>query len=142
MVQDLPKLNLPKEVCTGCLISKQTRKPFSIEMNYSAKKLFELMHNDLCALIAPYTMAGNMYIFLLVDDYNPVIWTYMLKMKDEAFEAFKRFKAHVEDGMERKLRCLELTGVANFVLKSSLITALRMVSQDNSQHPIRHNKMA
>lgn len=54
--------------------------------------------------ITPSTMAGNKYIFLLVDDYSRVMWTYLLKTKDEAFETFKRFRAQVEDGFEKKIK--------------------------------------
>lgn len=66
--------------------------------------MLELVLGDLCDPITPSIMAGNKYIFLLVDDYSRVMWTYLLKMKDEAFEAFKHFRAQVEDDMEKKIK--------------------------------------
>lgn len=108
MIQGLLKLSHHKEVCTGCLMSKQTRKPFPLQISYSAKKVLEQVHGDLCGPITPSTMAGNKYIFLLVDDYSRVMWTYLLKAKDEAYEAFKQFKGQVEDGLERKIKAFRM----------------------------------
>lgn len=62
------------------------------------------MHGDICGPITPATPAGNKYFMLLVDDYSRVMWAYLLKRKDEAFSAFKRFRAQVEDGPERKVK--------------------------------------
>lgn len=104
MVCGLPKLNYPKEICTGCLMSKQTRKPFSSQSNYTTKKALELVYGDLCAPISPATTAGNKYIFLLVDDYTRVMWAYLLNSKDEAFQTFKKFRAQVEDGSEKRIK--------------------------------------
>ncbi|XP_074363311.1 uncharacterized protein LOC141703780 [Apium graveolens] len=37
MVHGLPSLSHPKEVCTGCLMAKQTRKCFPVQSSYMAK---------------------------------------------------------------------------------------------------------
>lgn len=73
MVQGLPKLQQLNGVCTWCLMSKQVRKSFLTRTNYSASKALELVHGDLCGPITPTTMAGNRYVFLLVDDYSRVM---------------------------------------------------------------------
>ena len=108
MVRGLPKLTHPKEVCTGCLMAKQTRKCFPSQSSYSAKKVLELVHGDLCGPLSPLTPACNKYIFLLVDDYSRAMWAYLLKSKDEAFQAFKKFRAQVEDGPEKKVRAFRM----------------------------------
>lgn len=84
-------------------MSKQTRKGFPQQAEFHAKKPLELIHGDLCGPITPNTPAGNMYILLLVDDYSRVMWTYLLKNKSEAFEAFKKFLALVEEGPEKRI---------------------------------------
>lgn len=43
---------------------------------------------------------------LLVDDFSRVMWVDMLKTKDEALEAFKRFRDLVENGTERRVKVL------------------------------------
>lgn len=102
MVKGFPKVVQPKDVCVGCLQSKQTRKQMPTKSNFCAAKVLELVHGDLCGPITPATAAGNRYVFLLVDDYSRAMWIYFLKSKNEAFDAFKKFKALVETG-ERKI---------------------------------------
>ena len=41
-------------------------------------------------------MAGNRYIFVLIDDYSRYMWTILLKEKGDAFNKFKKFKSLVE----------------------------------------------
>ncbi|KAJ0868674.1 putative RNA-directed DNA polymerase [Helianthus annuus] len=44
-------------------------------------------------------------MFLLVDDFSRYMWTFMLKLKSEAFETFKRFKVDVESDAGVKIKC-------------------------------------
>lgn len=106
MVNGMPRITQPKTVCTGCLMSKQTRKQFPTKANYTAKMALDLIHGDLCGPISPTTAGGNKYFFLLVDDYSRKMWVYFLKNKDEAFNAFKKFLALVENGSEKKVKVL------------------------------------
>lgn len=63
MVNGMPKITQPDEVCTGCLMSKQTRKQFPSKMRYNASKVLELLHRDLCGPICPETGSGKRYFF-------------------------------------------------------------------------------
>lgn len=65
MVYGLPNVSQPKEVCKGCLVSKQTRKSFPQKANYTAEKALQLVHGDLCGPIEPTTPCGNKYFFSL-----------------------------------------------------------------------------
>lgn len=104
MVTGMPKLVMPKNVCSGCLISKQTRKQFPAKSSYEAKGVLDTVHNDLCGPISPSTAGGNNYFFLLVDDFSRYMWVYCLKSKHEAFSSFKKFLAFVETKSERKVK--------------------------------------
>lgn len=104
MVHGLPKLTCPTEPCAGCLMAKQSRKKFPAQSSYNAKRELELIHGDICGPLFPPTPAGNKYVFLLVDDYSRVMWTYLLKTKDVAFHAFKKFRPLVDDGSEKKIK--------------------------------------
>lgn len=97
MVRGLPNIVHNNEVCDGCLMGKQTRKSFPSQSNFSATRVLELVHGDLCGPISPDTAAGNKYFFLLVDDYSRYMWAYLLKSKDEALGAFMKFCAIVEN---------------------------------------------
>lgn len=107
MVTGIPKLVQPKQVCSGCLMAKQTRKPFPSQSSFTAKSVLELVHGDICGPFSPPTPAGNRYFLLFVDDFSRAIWVYMLKSKDEAFDVFKKFQALVENGSgEKKIKIL------------------------------------
>lgn len=79
MLQGLPKIIHPKEACTGFFKAKQTRRAFPSKSDFVAKAKLELIHGDLCGPITPSTASGNMYFFLLVDDYSRLMWIYFLK---------------------------------------------------------------
>jgi hypothetical protein len=51
----------------------------------------------LCGPITPGTVGGNRYFMLLVDDYSRWTYVYMLKSKDQALDAFVKYKAEVEN---------------------------------------------
>ncbi|KAL8100917.1 hypothetical protein AgCh_032970 [Apium graveolens] len=104
MVYGLPNVIQSREVCKGCLNSKQTRKPCPRKATYSASKVLQLVHGDLCGPIEPTTLGGNKYFFLLMDDISRVMWVYIIKRKDEAFGMFKKFRAQVENGAEKRIK--------------------------------------
>ncbi|KAJ9560132.1 hypothetical protein OSB04_005292 [Centaurea solstitialis] len=96
LVQGVPCIKHPAQVCEGCLVAKQTRKPIPKEAQWRASRPLELVHADICGPISPQTIGGNRYFLLIVDDYCRYMWVYPIKTKDEAFPMFKRFKAKVE----------------------------------------------
>lgn len=108
MACGLPTLNFPKGTCEGCLLSKQAIKPFPGQVNFAAKERLELVHGDLCGPISPSTPAGNKYFFLLADDFSRIMWVFMLKTKDEAFSAFKKFKIMVEKDSKQEIKTFRI----------------------------------
>lgn len=66
--------------------------------------MLELIHGDLFGPISPEITSRNKYFFLLVDDFSWFVWVYFLKSKDEALKAFKKFRALVAKGSERKVK--------------------------------------
>lgn len=106
MIKGVPRLSIPQSPCEGCLAGKQSRNPFPAQANFRAKKRLELIHGDLCGPVSPPTPSGNRYFMLLVDDYSRVMWVYLLKSKDEAFQAFKNFRSLVEVETGEKVKTL------------------------------------
>lgn len=118
MAEGLPDLIQPKKVCVGCLMAKQTRTSFPRQTEFRAKKRLELIHGDLCGPISPPTAGENRYFLLLVDDFSRVMWTYMLKSKDEAFGAFKKFKTFVEKESGDKIKTFRTDRGGEFMSKN------------------------
>lgn len=97
MAVGIPDFTQPKEMCSGCLLSKQARAPFPSQSKFAAKERLELIHGYICGPISPPTPAGNRYFLLLVDDFSRKMWVFMLKQKSDALAAFKKFKTLVEN---------------------------------------------
>jgi hypothetical protein len=60
-------------------------------VQFRAEEMLELVHGDLCSKISPSTPAGNQYSILLVDDRSRFISIELLAMKDQTFDAIRRF---------------------------------------------------
>ncbi|XP_074364620.1 uncharacterized protein LOC141705624 [Apium graveolens] len=119
MTEGLPKIIQPREIYSGCLMSKQTRKRFPAQSNYRAEQVLDLIHGDLCGPILPETSGGNKYFLLLVDDYSRAMWVYFLKTKDEAFDAFKKFRAQVERDPDKRVKNFRTNREASSVRSSA-----------------------
>ncbi|KAL8107017.1 hypothetical protein AgCh_023716 [Apium graveolens] len=114
MVKGIPRIIKPNVVCDKCLMAKQTGKTFPNKAKYSAKKELELIHGDLCGPISPPTLSGYSYFFLLIDDFSRFMWVYFLKGKDEAIQAFKKFRTLVENGSKRRIKVFKTDRGATF----------------------------
>ena len=90
--------------CEICIKSKMTKKPFhSVERNTN---VLDLVHSDLCELNGMLTRGGNRYFITFIDDCSRFTYVYLLKHKDEAFNAFKVYKAEVENQLGKKIKTL------------------------------------
>ena len=83
------------DFCNECQYGKQIKNSY-----YSGvcrkPNLLDLVHSDVCSMPTK-SMGGALYFISFVDDYSRKLWVYLLKSKDEAFVAFKKFHAFVAD---------------------------------------------
>ncbi|KAD6119425.1 hypothetical protein E3N88_10696 [Mikania micrantha] len=117
MATGIPSINHPTQICESCLVGKHSRQSFPDETSFRATQPLELVHGDLCGPISPATQAVNRYVFLLVDDFNRYMWSFMIKTKDEVFSTFKKFKQLVEVECGRKLKMLRTDRGGEFTSK-------------------------
>ncbi|KAC9449885.1 hypothetical protein E3N88_45811 [Mikania micrantha] len=101
MVHGLPSIK-QWPTCEGCMLGKQTRKPFPKDA-WRASQLLQLVHADLCGPMQVKSLGGSSYFFLLTDDYSRMSWVFFLSQKSEAFDKFKVFKARVEMESGKKI---------------------------------------
>ncbi|KAD4179568.1 hypothetical protein E3N88_28159 [Mikania micrantha] len=104
MADGLPIIDHKSELCEACLARKHRR----------AEKPLELIHADLCGPIAPCTSSGNRYFLLLVDDFSRFMWVYIIRSKDQAYEAFCKFKSVAESEFGCKVKALRTDRGAEF----------------------------
>jgi transposase InsO family protein len=91
--------------CHTYVQSKQSQKPHKVaEERYLAP--IELVHSDICEMNGVLTEGGKRYFMILIDDTTRFCYVYLLKMKDEALNCFKIYKAEVETQLEKKIKRL------------------------------------
>jgi len=113
----IPTIEHPDEICQGCLSAKQTHSPYPQVSRWRATKALELIHVDLCGPITPRTVGGNRYFMLLIDDFSRWSYVYMLKTKDQALDAFVKFKAEVENITRNSINTLRSDRGGEFLSK-------------------------
>jgi transposase InsO family protein len=106
MVEGMPIVDRVEQVCDGCTLGKQHRKPFPQSSSFRAAQSLELVHTDLCGQINPPTPGGKSYFLLVVDDHSRYMWVELLKTKDEALLHLKKFKQQAELELGKKLKAL------------------------------------
>jgi hypothetical protein len=62
MVDGMPIVKKVEQVCDGCVLGKQHRKPFPQMSSFRAETGLELVHADLCGQITPKSI-GVLHIF-------------------------------------------------------------------------------
>jgi len=106
MAGGIPLIDHPDQVCQSCLAAKQTRCSFPQVSRWRADEPLELIHIDLCGPITPETEGKSKYFMLMVDDCIRWMTVSILKTKDQAVEAFAKFKAEAENTLGYKVKCV------------------------------------
>jgi hypothetical protein len=106
MVDGMPVVDHVEQVCDGCTLRKQHRRPFPQASSFRAEQGLELVHADLCGQISPKTPGGNSYFLLVVDDCSRYMWVEFLKTKDQTLDYFKKIKLRAEVDQGSKLKAL------------------------------------
>ncbi|KAK2989292.1 hypothetical protein RJ640_027329 [Escallonia rubra] len=117
MVNGLPSIDQPDQLCEACLVGKQHRHSFPKESISRAKASLELIHTDVCGPIDPASLGKNIYFLLFIDDYSRKTWVYFLKQKSEVFSTFKRFKALVEKQNGYQIKAMRSDRGGEFISK-------------------------
>jgi len=98
LVLGFPKLKFEKEhVCEACQKGKQTRKSFNLKNCVSTSKPIELLHMDLFGPSRTMSLGGNLYAFVVVDDFSRFTWTLFLHSKNEAYPEFKKLAKRLQN---------------------------------------------
>ena len=84
-------------ICEPCIHGKQHRDPFPKHSETRSDKLLGLIHSDIHGPLPVRTHSGYRYWMTFVDDKSRYLTIFALKSKDQAFDAFKQFKALAEN---------------------------------------------
>ena len=92
--------NLSK--CPICVEAKYAKKPFKPVTN----KLIGSIHFDLADFKNNVSRGGKRYYVTFIDDFSRYTKVYLLRSKDKAKEMFLKYKAEVENQLDRKFKRL------------------------------------
>jgi hypothetical protein len=106
MVKGFPYIQQPPSSCESCILGKHQKEKFVSRVSYRAKAPLEIVHMDLCGPMQTPYLIGSVYFMTFIDDFSRKTWLYLLKLKSEAFEAFKRFKSMDENDSGRTIKIL------------------------------------
>ena len=106
MAGGIPLIEHPDQVCQSYLAAKQTRCSFPQVSRWRADEPLELLHIDLCGPITPVIARGSRYFILIVDDCTRWMSVSVLKTKDQAVQAFAKFRAEAENSLGQKVKCV------------------------------------
>ena len=109
LVNGLPHIHHPDQLCEACIFGKNHRIPF-VKEPWRAKFHLELVHTDVCGPMNISSVGGNKYFLTFIDDFSRKTWIYVLKSKDEVFHCFKIFKAFVERESDRQIKMVRSDG--------------------------------
>jgi GAG-pre-integrase domain len=79
MVKNIPRIDHSDKLCEGCVLGKHPRNFFPKEASYRAKKVFELVHTDICGLITPNSLGNHRYFITFIDDFSRNTWVYFFR---------------------------------------------------------------
>jgi transposase InsO family protein len=106
----------PDPICEPCLSGKMNANPFPSSTSRSTKAL-ELIHTDLHGPFKTRTISGYRYWITFIDDFTRFRAVMFLKSKDQAFDAFKRYKAYAETHLSSKIKSMRCDKGGEYISK-------------------------
>ena len=90
--------------CESCVESKTTKK--SCKSVKRESDLLSLIHSDLENLKNTMTRGGKQFYITFIDDYSKYTRIYLFRNKDEARDAFIKYKNEMENQLSKKIKRL------------------------------------
>lgn len=89
MVNGLPSITTPQDLCTHCLVGKKHRNVMSKRSLWRALKKLQLVHANLYDPIRPSSSSNKKYFLSFINDMSRKTWVYFLSEKAKTFSFFK-----------------------------------------------------
>ena len=91
-------------ICDPCIAAKQHRSPFQKRCNNRTLNLLNHIISDIHGPLPVHTLSGYRYWITFTDDCMRYRHVYLLKTKDEAFEAYWAYEALVENQTSSRVK--------------------------------------
>ena len=100
----LTSLSPPDPICEPCVLGKQHRHDVPKTATSRQSRLLGLVHSDLKGPLPVASREGYRYWQTFIDDKSRYLMVAFLRRKTEAFNAFKQYKALVENQLDSHIR--------------------------------------
>lgn len=110
LVQGLPNMKLPSQICEYCCISKQPRHALKSKGHHRSQDKLEVLYSDVCGPFETQSLGGNKYFVSFIDEFTRMLWVYLMNKKSEVLAVFKRFKTMCEKQSGKALKILRTDG--------------------------------
>lgn len=97
------------EACEVCVRAKSTWKPVPEVRQGERAEMGEEIHSDLWGAARIATLSTRKYYISFTDDKTRFSALYLLRLKSEAFDAFKAFEAWLETHRGQRIKYLPCT---------------------------------
>ena len=88
--------------CVECIKGKYTKVKKNGALR--ATELLECIHSDIWGPYSIPTINGHKYFISFIDDFSRYSYVYLIREKFEAIDAFKIYKAEVENQLNRRIK--------------------------------------
>jgi len=106
LVNGIKITNKETKICEACIEGKFKRDSFPKMSETMTKRVLELVHTDICGLMQNTTPAGNRYFLTFIDDFSRFTAIFLMANKDEVFNKFQEYEAHVSNMFGFRMKCL------------------------------------
>lgn len=111
LISSLDSNNINKcEICVKIKITKKSHYSVNRETEF-----LSLIHTDLGDLKQIMTRGGKQYYLTFIDDFSRYTKLYLLRSKDDAFNAFISYKTKVENQLSRKIKKIRSDRVGEYL---------------------------
>ena len=102
VITDLPEKMPGLDACAACIAAKAVHFPHK-ERYSCAGEYLGRVHNDIARPMQVKSAGGKEYEYIAVDDYTRAVYTQPLRLKLDATEAFKVFKAVADNESQKRI---------------------------------------
>jgi hypothetical protein len=141
LVRGLKDVKFEKDKpCSACQAGKQVANTHPTKAYMSTSRVLELLHMDLFGPTTYKSLGGNLYCFVIVDDYSRYTWTFFLHDKSKVGNCFKKFAKRAQNEFEVKIKKIRVTMTKSLTTQTLKLIVMRLESSMKFHQPTL-NKM-
>lgn len=103
--QLLDSLNKFSHVCDACKLGKSHHYPLPTS-HITSQKPFDLIYSEFWGPSLYFSINGNIYFVLFIDDCSKFVWIYFLSQKSQVLPTFKLFHQMIQTQFNTNIKSL------------------------------------